>query len=113
MQHLIFIIACHKTCPFIFIIRPAAGVELIFANPYKSVTCDAVSNSAPECSNVNKGRGRSPWLPQICIGLVDRIHADAASIAAKLLALDTEARAVVDEVVDAFLAKQRLRTDGL
>ena len=46
-------------------------------------------------------------------GWLDRIHADAASIATKLSALDTEARAVVDEVVDAFLAKQRLRTDDL
>ena len=46
-------------------------------------------------------------------GWLDRIHVDAASIATKLSALDTEARAIVAKVIDAFLAKQQLRNDGL
>ena len=42
-------------------------------------------------------------------GWLDRIHADAALISAKLSSLDTESRLIIEKVVDAFLAGSKHR----
>ena len=45
-------------------------------------------------------------------GWLDRVHADATSIAMKISSLDTESRFIVDSVIDAFLAKEKVTNTG-